>query len=326
MDAVFQINAELNIPIYQQLVDSLSSAIKSGELSYGSKLPTVQEVSEDLKVARGTVKRAYDELEYAGLIEKVQGRGTFVSYRRMDTLSRKEQAMAAIDAMLEQLENMGFTATEIGIFLDLRQRQRNEQEPLVKLAVVECNPESLSQMSSHLRRLSHVELNSYLLEDVGQYPYLIGEDTDLVVTTAAHAGRLESILPGQKKVVRAAIRLSQGCFAQIIRLKQGRRVGILSGSLRFGQLLHDTCRAYAEDLEVLQPQTFSQVEDLESFLQGINVVLVPEGYQRYCDARTAQRLSQFEQTGRLISCDYELDEGSFLYLDIKTKRIMEKKS
>jgi len=326
MEAVFQINAELNIPIYQQLVDSLSSAIKSGELSHGSKLPTVQEVSEELKVARGTVKRAYDELEHAGLIEKVQGRGTFVSYRKMDTGSRKEQAMAAIDALLEQLENMGFTSTEIGIFLDLRQRQRSEQEPMVKLAVVECNPESLSQMSSHLRRLSHVELNSYLLEDVEQYPYLIEEDTDLVVTTATHAGLLESILPGQQKVVRAAIRLSQGCFAQIIRLKQGRRVGILSGSLRFGQLLHDTCRAYAEDLEVLQPQAFSQVEDLESFLQGINVVLVPEGYQRYCDAWTAQRLSQFEQTGRLISCDYELDEGSFLYLDIKTKRIMEKKS
>ena len=60
---------------------------------------------------------------------------------------------------------------------------------MVKLAVVECNPESLSQMSSHLRRLSHVELNSYLLEDLEQYPYLIEEDTDLVVTTATHAGR-----------------------------------------------------------------------------------------------------------------------------------------
>ena len=326
MEAVFQINAELNIPIYQQLVDSLSSAIKSGELGHGRKLPTVQEVSEELKVARGTVKRAYDELEYAGLIEKVQGRGTFVSYRKMDSLSRKEQAMAAIDTLLEQLEDMGFTSTEIGIFLDLRQRQRSEQEPMVKLAVVECNPESLSQISSHLRRLSHVDLNAYLMEDLEQYPYLMDEEMDLVVTTATHAERLESILPGQKKVVRAAMRLSQGCFAQIIRLKQGRRVGILSSSQRFGQLLHDTCRAYAEDLEVLPPQTFSQVANLESFLQGINVVLVPEGYQRYCDAQTAQRLSQFEQTGRLISCDYELDEGSFLYLDIKTKRIMEKKS
>ena len=326
MRSVFHINQELNIPIYQQLVDSLSSAIKSGELGHGCKLPTVQEVSDELKVARGTVKRAYDELEYAGLIEKVQGRGTFVSYRKMDSLSRKEQAMAAIDTLLEQLEDMGFTATEIGIFLDLRQRQRSEQEPMVKLAVVECNPESLSQISSHLRRLSHVDLNAYLLEDLEQYPYLIEEDTDIVVTTASHAELLEGILPGQKKVVRAAMRLSQGCFAQIIRLKQGRRVGILSSSQRFGQLLYDTCRAYAEDLEVLPPQTFSQVTDLEGFLQGINVVLVPEGYQRYCDARAAQRLSQFEQTGRLISCDYELDEGSFLYLDIKTKRIMEKKS
>ena len=72
MRSVFCINQELNIPIYQQLVDSVSTAIKSGALEHGSKLPTVQEVSQELNVARGTIKRAYDELEYAGLVEKVQ--------------------------------------------------------------------------------------------------------------------------------------------------------------------------------------------------------------------------------------------------------------
>ena len=326
MEAVFQINPELNIPIYQQLVDSVSTAIKSGALEHGSKLPTVQEVSQELNVARGTIKRAYDELEYAGLVEKVQGRGTFVCYRQVDASSRKEQAMAAIDELLRQLEGMGFTAMEIGIFLDLRLRQRSEQEPMVKVAVVESNPEGLAQISSHLRRLNHVDLHAYLLEDIQQYPYLLDEDVDLVVTAANHAQLLESILPADKKVVRVALRLSQGCLAQIIRLKQGRRIGILSGSARFGQLLYTTCQTYAEDAVLLPPQTFSQTEDVEGYLQQLQVVLVPEEYERYCDAETAKILARFEHTGRLISCDFELDEGSFLYLEIKTRRIMEKKS
>ena len=105
MESIFQINPELNIPIYQQMVDSVSAAIRSGSLPNGQKLPTVQEVSQSLNIARGTVKRAYDELEYAGLIQKVQGRGTFVCYRQVDTTSRKDQAMAAIDGVsqVEQL-------------------------------------------------------------------------------------------------------------------------------------------------------------------------------------------------------------------------------
>ena len=325
MESIFQINPELNIPIYQQMVDSISAAIRSGNLQNGQKLPTVQEVSQSLNIARGTVKRAYDELEYEGLIQKVQGRGTFVSYQRVDTGSRKDQAMAAIDGVLQQLEDMGFTATEIGIFLDLRLRQRSEQEPLVKVAVVECNPESLAQVSSQLRRLNHVDLYTYLLEDLQQYPYLLDEDVDLVVTAAHHADVLENLVPIGKKLVRVALRLSHGCLAQIIRLKQGRKVGILSGSARFGQALQQACQTYAPDLILLPPQSFGQVADVERYLQQLQVVLVPEEYERYCDAETAKVLAQFEQTGRLISCDYELDEGSFLYLEIKTRRIMEKR-
>ena len=325
MDSIFCINPQLHIPIYQQLVDAARSAIKRGVLSLGQQLPTVQEVSEELKVARGTVKRVYDELEYAGLVEKVQGRGTFVSHRKVDAASRKDQAMAAIDQLLHQLENMGFTSTEIGIFLDLRLRQHTEQEPLVKVAVVESSPESLAQISSQLRRLNRVDLDAHLLEEVQQYPYLLEEDVDLVVTSAQNAQILESILPERKQMVRVALRLSQGCLAQIIRLKQGRKVGILSGSARFGRMLYNTCQTYAEDLDVVLPQTFAQVGDVESYLQPLEVVLVPEEYERYCDAETARCLSRFEHTGRLISCDYELDEGSFLYLEIKTRRIMEKK-
>ena len=122
MKSIYKINTELDIPIYQQLVDSIRAAIKKGELVAGQKLPTVQEVTEALGIARGTIKRAYDELEQIGLIEKVQGRGTFVRYQPENSGSRKEQAMAAIDTVLNQLEEMGFSAAEINIFLNLKLR------------------------------------------------------------------------------------------------------------------------------------------------------------------------------------------------------------
>ena len=108
MDVIYKINPQLDVPIYRQLVDSIQTAVKKGNLPAGHQLPTVQEMNQSLGIARGTVKRAYDELERIGLVEKVQGRGTFVCYQPSNSGSRKEQAMAAIDSVLDQLENMGF--------------------------------------------------------------------------------------------------------------------------------------------------------------------------------------------------------------------------
>ena len=88
MDYIFTIDPELEIPLYRQLVDRIQAAIKKGDLPSGEKLPTVQEMSQKLSIARGTIKRAYDELERKGLLEKVQGRGTFVCYEPVNTGSR----------------------------------------------------------------------------------------------------------------------------------------------------------------------------------------------------------------------------------------------
>ena len=61
METVFSVNSELDIPIYRQLVDQIRAAVRQGRLTAGQKLPTVQEVSCDLSIAVGTIKRAYDE-------------------------------------------------------------------------------------------------------------------------------------------------------------------------------------------------------------------------------------------------------------------------
>ena len=156
MEDIYQINPQLDIPIYQQLVDTIRTAVKKGILAPNQQLPTVSELSEKLGIARGTIKRAYDELERSGIVDKAQGRGTFVCYQPANSGSRKEQAMAAIDTLLENLEELGFSAAEINIFLNLKLRERAEQESQVKVAVLECNPENLAQMSEQLHTIPRI--------------------------------------------------------------------------------------------------------------------------------------------------------------------------
>lgn len=320
MEYLYQIDPQLDIPIYRQLVDSIHAAIKQGKLASGQQLPTVQEMSDTLGIARGTIKRVYDELEHAGLVNKVQGRGTFVRYQPADAQSRKEQAMTAIDDMLDKLSDMGFSPAEINIFLNLKLRERAE-EAIVRVAVIECNPETLAQMSQQLRHIPQVELYSFLLDNIRQYPYKLGEDLDLVVTTAAHADYIQSVLPKGTRIARVALRPSSRCLSHIIRLCGGQKVGIVGASERFGQLLQATCQGYAEEVILEKPITMD--DDVSAYLQGLDAVLVPRHYERYSSGEVSDVLRSFQ--GDIIDCYYEMDEGSLLYLEAKIKRLLDDK-
>ena len=325
MELVWEVNPALDVPIYQQLVDHVRAAVKKGTLAPGQQLPTVQELSAQLSIARGTIKRAYDELEHLGILEKVQGRGTFVCYQPQNSGSRKERAMAAIDDLLDELEAMGFSPTEIGIYLSLKQRERNELVSTLNVAVVECNPETLSQLSQQLRGIKGIELHSYLLDSVREYPYKLDQDMDLVITTAEHSAFIESVLPDPEKLARVALRLSTDTLSGIVRMRGGETARILCFSERFGDLVYESCRRYAKNVQTAKPVAFGDEQAALALADGQGIVLVPKDYEKYCSDAVAEKLCQLESKGKLLSCGYKLDDGSFLHLEEKLAALRKSK-
>ncbi len=67
------------VPFWRQIRDELADRIRSGQLPPGAGLPSIRELAADTLVSVITVKKAYEELEAAGLVYSHQGRGTFVS-------------------------------------------------------------------------------------------------------------------------------------------------------------------------------------------------------------------------------------------------------
>jgi GntR family transcriptional regulator len=65
-------------PLWRQLADILRAQIESGELPAGKIMPSETTLSQRYGLARGTVVKALAELQREGLIERTQGRGTFV--------------------------------------------------------------------------------------------------------------------------------------------------------------------------------------------------------------------------------------------------------
>ena len=184
----------------------------------------------------------------------------------------------------------------------------------------------VSQLSEQMRGIKNIELHSYLFESVRQYPYTMDEETDLVVTTAVHADYLESVLSDRKKIARIAYRLTLETIGSIAKLKPGDNLGILCGSLRFCDLIYQASRKYVRNVTFHKPQVFSDVQDLEGFLADKDAVLVPKAYEKYCSTEAAEKLHSFEKRGRLIPCDFEMDEGSFLYLEEKLRSLREEKT
>ena len=68
----------MNQPLYKKIYVDLEKAILAGTYPPGSQLPTEMELSKSYQVSRITSKRALTELEQAGFIFRIRGKGSFV--------------------------------------------------------------------------------------------------------------------------------------------------------------------------------------------------------------------------------------------------------
>ena len=80
-------------PIYQQLFDQLSAQIIKGELPPGFGLPAIRTAAKELRVSVITVKKAWEELERAGFINSMVGKGCFVADLTSGDLNRKRESL-----------------------------------------------------------------------------------------------------------------------------------------------------------------------------------------------------------------------------------------
>lgn len=108
-------------PIYEQIKTQIHSAVPSGELKAGEALPSLRKLAKELRISVLTVTRAYNELADEGVVQNIQGKGTFVMdkgnelmQRQLETRIRESLAEAsrgakaagiplnALDRMLEE--------------------------------------------------------------------------------------------------------------------------------------------------------------------------------------------------------------------------------
>ena len=102
-------------PIYDQISGQIKAQILSGALSPGDALPSIRGLAKDLKISVITTKRAYDELEAAGLINTVAGKGCFVAEQNLSLIRQQQlrQMEAHLSAAAELAKSCGVPLPEL---------------------------------------------------------------------------------------------------------------------------------------------------------------------------------------------------------------------
>jgi DNA-binding transcriptional MocR family regulator len=91
-----QLQRDGDTSINAQLVDLVRSAIESGALVPGAKLPTTRAVAEEAGLNHLTVVRAYRRLAEEGYVTAARGRGTFVRQAPRATAASDERWQHAV--------------------------------------------------------------------------------------------------------------------------------------------------------------------------------------------------------------------------------------
>lgn len=106
-------------PMYQQLKDLIIGRISNGELRPQDRVPSENELVEAMNVSRMTANRALRELTDEGYVDRIAGRGTFVSD------FRSQSHVLEVQNIAREIESRGHTHS-CQVIQQSRQHARGE--------------------------------------------------------------------------------------------------------------------------------------------------------------------------------------------------------
>lgn len=101
-------------PMYGQIIEQVTAKILAGDWLPGQPIPSIRQLASASRVSVITVKRAYLELEHAGIIVTRPGKGSFVA-ESLDLPRQlaRQDFHAALAAMLDAAARLRMTPDEI---------------------------------------------------------------------------------------------------------------------------------------------------------------------------------------------------------------------
>lgn len=122
---MLQLNYRDGRPIYEQVRDGLRQLLVAGAIQPGEKLPSVRQLASQLAINPNTIQKAYEALEQEGYVYSVPGKGSFAAAREEISGHRREELLAQLDKIADELLLLGITPEEIAARCAARKEELN---------------------------------------------------------------------------------------------------------------------------------------------------------------------------------------------------------
>ena len=179
-------------PRYQQLKDLIINRIAAGELRPSDRVPSEHELVEAMSVSRMTANRALRELHDEGYVDRIAGRGTFVSD------FRAQSHLVAVQNIADEIAARGHRHTSAV----LRQSRQHARGEVAKALQVEQGTDVFHLLLVHSENGTPVQVEDrHVLASFA--PDCLDQDFEAVTPSAY----LTSVAPLQEAdhIVRAAM-------------------------------------------------------------------------------------------------------------------------
>jgi GntR family transcriptional regulator len=178
------------IPLYHQLMERLKDSIDRGNWTPGDKIPSENQLMDQFGVSRNTAKKAIEELVQAGILYRIQGKGTFVAKPKL------QQSLMGFYSFSKVLKEKGLNPKDIILKIEevkptanIREAlQLREDEHVIEMKRLRCaNDEPYILESSFIPK--GVVSDKDQLKKVGDISLydLFSQEFNIVVTRAKEA-------------------------------------------------------------------------------------------------------------------------------------------
>lgn len=306
-------------PVYRQIAEQLMRAIKAGTLRPGDKLPTERELAQTLQVARGTVKRAYKELSDNNIIEVIHGSGSYVySDREPADIERRRQAAELIEKDYDTLASFGMTHAEISTLLHITLAKKAPPEAFARIAIIDCNPESLAIFKRQLNYIPGIVISVFLVDTIimDDSPKELLNDFDLILTTATHYPLVSRALGNSEKLLAADVSPSRQTILSICALEPSRTLGIICRSNKFANLVTEQIGIFASQRKNVPVCFEGDLKTVRRFMKKYGAVIAAPDCAFMNPNASGPLLDEYAAAGGVvIPFDYLMDRGSLIHIE-----------
>jgi GntR family transcriptional regulator len=176
---ILHFNPAARIPAHVQLEEQVKVALALGKLRPGDLLPSIRQVEDELGVGRMLVRKAYQQLQDAGLVRLIHGRGAVVTGQARANGRVTEKTETLIQRTLAEVRREGLDPVTFARIL--HQRLMAEDARLPRILCVDSSDILARELGHQIQQALGVHVRTMGLPRLRRTRSAVTSETQVLV-------------------------------------------------------------------------------------------------------------------------------------------------